>query len=117
MSKGNSGGFSGTKGAKTSFSTFSKTVHAGKQGKHIVGHNNYTPGRSIFSGTATQAETLIKQYSGTRQKLSANRERVDFGKKIGYFADKETGEMTATTVGIIHYAKDGAHIVPARPNK
>ena len=115
MSKGSSGSFSGTKGANKAFSDFPKTVHSGRQDKHIVGSNNYTDGRSVFSGTTRQAEKLIKEYSGTGQVLGSNRERVDFGKQIGYYVDPQTNERMPTTMGIIHYSKDGAHIVPARP--
>jgi hypothetical protein len=115
MSKGGSGHFSGTNGANKTFSDYPKTLHAGRQDKHIPGTNNYTEGRSIFSGTKNQAEQLIKQYSGTGQMLSNNRERVDFGRVIGYYVDPVTQEKTPTTMGTIHYSKDGAHIVPARP--
>ncbi len=117
MSKGNSGGFSGTKGAKTSFATFPKTIHTGRQEKHIAGSNNFTSGRSVFNGTTKQAEALIKKYSGTGQPLGNNKERVDFGKVIGTYVDESTGKEYPTTMGIIHYSKDGGHIVPARPKE
>lgn len=115
MSKGGSGSFSGTKGANKAFSDYPKTVHSGRQDKHIVGSNNYTAGRSVFSGTTRQAETLIKQYSGTGQRLGNNKERVDFGKVIGHYVDDSSGKSYPTTMGIIHYSKSGAHIVPAKP--
>ena len=51
MSKGGSGYFGGTKGSNKVFSDYPKTVHKGRQDKHIVGSNNYTSGRSVFSGT------------------------------------------------------------------
>lgn len=34
---------------------------------------------------------------------------------MGEFVDDETGIAIPTTKGIIHYAKDGVHIVPAAP--
>jgi hypothetical protein len=43
------------------------------------------------------------------------KEMVSFGEHIGYDVNPRTGEKLATTWGIIHYAKDGIHIVPARP--
>ena len=49
--------------------------------------------------------------------LSNNRESVDFGRVIGYYVDPVTQEKIPTTMGTIHYSKDGAHIVPARPKK
>lgn len=115
MSKGGSGSFSGTKGANKAFSDYPKTVHSGRQDKHLVGSNNYILGRSTFSGTPKQAETLIKQHSGTGQPLGSNKERVDFGKVIGNYIDDSSGKSYPTTIGIIHYSKSGAHIVPAKP--
>lgn len=41
-------------------------------------------------------------------------ERVVFGVVIGQYVDP-TGAATPTTAGIIHYSKDGIHIVPGRP--
>ena len=99
------------------YADFPKTVHKGRQGKHIVGHNNYQNGKSVFYGTATDAQKLINKYSGTGIKKSANKEIVDFKKIIGKYVDPQTGKAYDTTMGTIHYSKDGAHIVPARPNK
>ncbi len=98
------------------FVAYPKTVHKGRQDKHIVGSNNYIVGRSIFAGNKQQAEALIQQYSGTGQQLGENKERVDFNKEIGYYVDGSSGKRYPTTIGIIHYSKSGAHIVPAKPN-
>jgi filamentous hemagglutinin len=46
-----------------------------------------------------------------------SKERVDFGKNIGDYVDRDTGERSPTSIGIIHYGSKGAHIVPARPRK
>lgn len=97
------------------FLEFPKKVHIGRQGKHIVGHNNYQQGRSILTISPYTAEELIKKYSGTGQKISNSSERVNFETIIGEFVDKETGKAYSTTIGTIRYSKDGAHIVPARP--
>ncbi len=99
------------------YSSFSKNVHSGRQGKHIVGHNNYQKGKSVFNGTTADAQNLIKKYSGTGRKQGANKEIVDFKKTIGKYVDPTTGKSYDTTMGTIHYSKDGAHIVPARPKK
>ncbi len=45
----------------------------------------------------------------------AYKERVDFGKTIGFYHNPQTQKSIPTTMGIIHYSKDGAHIVPAKP--
>ena len=99
----------------TDFSKFTKKIHSGRQGKHIVNHNNYKKGRSIFSGSLSEAQQLIKEYSGTGQRINSTSERVNFKKVIGKYVDEVTGKTYDTTVGTIRYSKDGAHIVPARP--
>lgn len=109
MGAGYSGHFHGTKGGRT-------TLHTGRQGKHIVGNKNYIPGRSIFLGTIEEAQQLVRKFSGTGTPAGENRERVNFGKVIGYLVNPKTGEKILTTWGIIHYSKSGAHIVPSRPN-
>lgn len=43
------------------------------------------------------------------------KERVDFERVIGYYKDDSTGKSYPTTMGIIHYSKSGAHIVPSKP--
>lgn len=94
----------------------SKTINAGKQGKHIVGHNNYREGRSILT---EDAQTLLDDFHTGNIKSTNNidavKTKVDFGKQIGFHVDEETKIKTPTTVGMIHNSKSGVHIVPARP--
>ncbi len=110
MGAGNSGHFKWTTGSRTK-------LHVGRQGKHIIGHNNYTPGKSILTLTMEEAQQLIREFAGKGTRMRPNRERVDFGGIIGYYMNPKTGEMIPTTWGIIHYSKDGAHIVPAQPQQ
>ena len=91
-------------------------INREKQSKHIPGSPYYVLGKSIFLGTAQDAEQLIKQFGGKGEWIDPNRERVDFGKAIGVYVNYETGQEVITTKGIIHYSKNGAHIVPANPN-
>lgn len=117
MGGGLSGGgggsyFKGTKGAEGGRNT---AVHEGRQGKHIPGHNNYIPGRSIFYGTAEDAQRLIDKYAGTGMKIDEHKERVDFGQVIGKYYSPKTGKYYDTTIGTIRYSKEGTHIVPQRP--
>ena len=60
------------------------------------------------------AQKLINKYSGKGQRVG-NKERVDFGRVIGEYVDAKTGKSYKTTRGIIHYSKDGTHIVPSKP--
>ena len=104
-----------TKKVFTQIDDESLVIHAGKQEKHIVGSNNYIVGRSVFDGTVEDAQRLLKEFSGTGERITENKERVDFGVVIGQYADVKTGKLQDTTVGIIHYSKTGTHIVPAKP--
>ncbi|QSX06736.1 hypothetical protein JYG23_04630 [Sedimentibacter sp. zth1] len=104
-----------TKGTGKLVNGFDTTVHAGKQGKHILGHNNYTTGRSILNGTLDDAQKLVDDFAGTGEWITSNKERVDFGRTIGQFVDQATGEAIDTSIGIIHYSNKGVHIIPARP--
>lgn len=94
----------------------SKTIHEGKQGKHILGHNNYKNGRSILK---LDAQSLLDAYHSnnieSKQKINEYKVRVDFGKVIGICIDSD-GNRTSTENGIIHSSKKGAHIVPSKPN-
>lgn len=110
MGTGKSDHFNGTKGARTK-------LHVGRQEKHIIGHNNYIEGKSIFTGTLEEAQHLISEFSGTGTRLGSNRERVDFGRVIGYYVDQKTKQKYLTTMGLIHYSKTGAHIVPSKPKE
>jgi tetratricopeptide (TPR) repeat protein len=100
----------------------SKKIHEGQQGKHIVGHNNYTNvgSKSIFEHKDPQG--LCDNFAGTGIKanngvpgMAGYRERVNFKEIIGTHVDPITEVKTPTTWGIIHYGKDGVHIVPSLP--
>ena len=54
MGTGAGGNFGNTKG-NGKIRGFPKTIHAGKQGKHIPSHNNYRKGKSIFYGSEKKA--------------------------------------------------------------
>ena len=104
--------------AKSGMQGPSPIISAGKQGKHIPGHNNFTPGRSELTSDAS----VLGRNAGTGQPIgttpigqAGSKERVNFGETIGNYVDPATGMSTPTNNGIIHYANDGIHIVPARP--
>lgn len=97
-------------------------IQWGKQGKHVEGHNSYTSLKNRSILTHPDPQKLVDNFAGkgakignTRPGVAGYKENVDFGEFIGYSVDRETGEKIATTCGTIHYAKDGVHIVPARP--
>ncbi|UHQ23526.1 polymorphic toxin type 50 domain-containing protein [Lysobacter sp. 5GHs7-4] len=97
----------------------SPRIHAGQQGKHQMGHNNYQPGKSILTGDPE----VLGRRAGTGQSINSievgrpgSKERVNFGEEIGNYVDP-AGNATPTTNGIIHYGKNGIHIVPSRPDQ
>ncbi len=100
---------------------YNTNVNVGQQNKHIPGTNEY---KNVLSNGQTKSkmygdigdiQKLLDNYAGTGEWIGTNKERVDFGKIIGQYVDPNTGIGTDTSVGIIHYGKNGAHIVPARP--
>lgn len=92
-----------------------------QQNKHIRGKHNFDSKKSEW--THSNPEGLLKKYAGTGQRVQGipgdpgYRERVDFGEVIGYYINDEKREKKLTTIGTIHYSKQGAHIVPAQPKK
>lgn len=95
-------------------------IHEGKQGKHIVGHNNYKTGRSYMTISSQEMQDLIYRYAGTgrinrdRKGRWCNTETIEHDAIIGVDIDNRTGKTTETNIFKIHYAKNGTHIVPKR---
>lgn len=94
-----------------------KTIESGKQGKHILGHNNYKPGKSYLTITEIEAQELVDKCAGTGEILKdqkgrwSNKELAEAERIIGVVVDL-SGENTLTSRFIIHYSKTGTHIVP-----
>lgn len=116
MSKGDSGLFHiGNKFADKD--KWPSTLETDKQGKHIEGHKNYVAGKSVLTISMEEAAELVKKYSGTGEiagnEETSSKERVDFGKVIGYTVDPH-GRKYETTQGSIHHSFTGTHIVPLK---
>lgn len=96
------------------------SVEKGKQGKHIIGHNNYIPGRSYLTVSEDQVQNLVQKYAGTgwlRRDSNdrwVHKEIVTADRTIGVVVDPLTGEKKGTRKFVIHYSKTGVHIVPCR---
>ena len=95
---------------------FTTRLNADAQGKHIPGHRNYQKGKSIFRGSLADAQALIEQFAGAGAWIGTNRERVNFGCVVGTCVSDDGATREPTTIGLIHYSKRGAHIVPGRPD-
>ena len=95
------------------------SLKQGQQDKHIEGTNNFRPDRGILADPDPQG--LLDRFAGTGQPANAippgqvgYKERVDFGRIIGEYYDRRTKQFYPTSKGIIHYGKNGAHIVHSR---
>ena len=84
-----------------------------RQKLHIPGPK-YTDGRSTL--THPDPQSLLNRYTGLGQQAGEHprgefgfKERVNFHEVIGEYNGQQT------TIGIIHYGKNGAHIVSQRP--
>ena len=96
-----------------------KKIHEGKQGKHIVGHNNYD-GKSYLAEEVDPQE-LVDAYHGTGDYkiTSPNKNWVKkefvFGKDtMEFVVDEVIREVTPTRYFSIHYSNEGTHIVPRK---
>lgn len=70
--------------------------------------------RMGFRRTTPERAGSGQQIGNTPIGMPGSKERVNFGEPIGMYIDG-TGVAKSTTNGIIHYSKEGIHIVPARP--
>ncbi|EOU1714965.1 hypothetical protein M1Z70_002380 [Clostridium perfringens] len=93
-------------------------IEVGKQGKHILGHNNYIEGRSYLTISLEEAQELINKYAGTgdldmdSKGNWRKKEIIKTDKEIGVNVSMLDGLETKTNNFKIHYSKKGTHIVP-----
>lgn len=93
-------------------------IEVGKQGKHILGHNNYIEGRSYLTISLEEAQELINKYAGTgaldmdSKGNWRKKEIIKTDKKIGVNVSMLDGSENKTNNFKIHYSKKGTHIVP-----
>jgi len=98
------------------------TIKPDAQGKHLIGHKNYEPWRNRSITEHPDLQSLVHKFAGTgikeglvRPGMPGYQEIIDFREFIGYAVNRTTGEKITTTWGKIHYAKDGVHVVPRKP--
>jgi filamentous hemagglutinin len=102
------------------------SINKGQQNKHIPGTNEYKIASEAGLNKSTlsvSADSLLSKL-GTGQQVGnapvgtpGSKERINYGQPIGNYIDPQTGVSTPTTNGIVHYGKNGVHIVPARPSE
>lgn len=99
---------------------YKKAIREGQQGKHIIGHNNYTEGRSYLTISMNEAQELVDKYAGTGRPVRnnngewQNKEKIVLDHNIGQYINSFDGTNEPTNAFMIVYAKDGTHIIPAR---
>lgn len=95
-------------------------IEVGKQGKHILGHNNYIDGRSYLTISLEETQEIINKYAGTGDiRLMQNgewdkKEVISIDKNIGVNVNNRTNEESETNKFKVHYSKKGVHIVPTK---
>lgn len=96
-------------------------INEGRQGKPIIGHNNYVEGKSYLLKEVKPQE-FVNQYVGTgdiRRSINGdwtNKQFYEHDSDIGYWVDQETGKAILTNRISISYSKNnGKHVVPAIP--
>lgn len=101
----------------------STKLNSKKQRKHTKGSTSYqkaiAQGKKVSVVTVSDSEVqaLITKYSGKGHIYSLNgqfKETFEHTSPIGVHTSMN-GKESETRRGTIHYAKDGAHIVPASP--
>jgi murein DD-endopeptidase MepM/ murein hydrolase activator NlpD len=107
-------------------------VNMNKQKKHlnriVQGKNEYLdkPNRSELTLSDEKIRSVIVDKAGTGRQVGKqgaalgepdSREIIDFGEEIGIWKDpKDNYKPYKTNRGTVHYANDGAHLVPSNPN-
>ncbi|EFC6552600.1 MULTISPECIES: polymorphic toxin type 50 domain-containing protein [Enterobacteriaceae] len=115
------------KGSGSSASSTAKpSINQGQQNKHVPGANEYKIASEAGlnkSVLTVQPDSLLSKL-GTGQQVGntaigtpGSKESINYGKVIGNYIDPQTGVSTPTTNGIVHYGRNGVHIVPARPTE
>nr|WP_082079059.1 hemagglutinin repeat-containing protein [Raoultella terrigena] len=101
-------------------------INKGQQNKHVPGTNEYkiASEAGLNKSVLTVSPDSLLPKLGTGQQVGNNpigtpgsKERINYGQPIGNYIDPQTGVSTPTTNGIVHYGKNGVHIVPARPSE
>lgn len=97
-----------------------RKILAGKQGKHIKGHNNYVQGKSYLTISIEEAQKIVNKYAGsgillrTRTGKWKKQEVVFLNSVIGVDIDNITNIPYEAEGFKIHYSNGGVHIVPKR---
>lgn len=97
-------------------------IHWGKQEKHIKGTNNYIENRSYFTIDKEEIEKIAIENKGTglifrkdKDGSFNGKEKIVLDKIVGHYINYDEEEIIEeydTNSIVIHYSKNGIHIVP-----
>ena len=94
-----------------------QTLNEAAQARHIPTGSGYKPGRSVLTA---DPEILLEGIHAGKYKIiriiNEHKVTVEFAEEIGYYYSKRKLPQ-ATRYATIHYGAEGAHIVPANPNR
>jgi tetratricopeptide (TPR) repeat protein len=99
-------------------------LHMGQQEKHIPGANNFKEGKGELLIPIERLKELVAQKLGEGMPVrfsfteAGYKELIDFDEIIGIHVDLNTKERFPTSIGEIHFDKNGGyHVAPVEPNK
>lgn len=120
MSKLSSGGrFDGARGSRDDgfrrVNGFTTRIHADRRGKHVPGHKNYIPGRSVLRLPIAEAQRLVEGYAGGGRWQEPNKEVIDFDRCIGTWVTPMAAIGPQRPVESFITARKGAISSPAVP--
>jgi hypothetical protein len=104
--------------AKIGTENFPLTLNVVHQNKHIEGSSNFDPTRSTLTA---DADELIRLYAGNGVLIPGNagswsqKEWFVHSTEVGIFRNINTGVVSTTNKGMLHYSKRGVHVVPSDP--
>lgn len=90
-----------------------------KQRVHNLEDDKYVEGKSYFNIILKEEQKLVNKYAGngfipnTKKGELTNKEICTTDKIIGKYINKNLKKEVDTNSFVIHYSKDGVHIVPA----
>ena len=98
---------------------YNLNINVEKQQKHNINSDKYVKGKSYFNIDIEEQQKMVNDYAGKGYIYAdakgnlTNKELCITNKIIGKYINKNKNTEIETNSFIIHYAKDGVHIVPA----
>lgn len=98
---------------------YNLNINVEKQQKHNINSDKYVKGKSYFNIDIEEQQKMVNDYAGNGYIYAdakgnlTNKELCVTNKIIGKYINKNKNTEVETNSFVIHYARDGVHIVPA----